>query len=80
MPSFKHAEINGRSVLIPNDPPAAPENPPLTALNKSYRDADTERHDEIASTIKAASGAMKDVMLNRAGRRVQKNLRPNARG
>lgn len=79
MASFKHAQINGRSVLIPDDPPAAPENPPLALLNQNYREADAERNDDIASTIKAASGAMKDVMLNRAGRRVQKNLRPQAR-
>lgn len=79
MPSFKHAEINGRSVLIPNDPPAARENPSLAVLNQNYREADAERQDEIASTIKAASGAMKDVMLNRAGRRIQKNLRPQVR-
>lgn len=69
-------DINGQVAYIPQDDGGGHKNPPLTELNKAYREADRENRDEVDDALKQAHGVMQAALSGRGGRRVQKNLRP----
>ncbi len=77
MGSMRRVQIDGKIVLVPDDPDPGHVNPPLTALNKAARKAEEARREDVTGAVKAASGAMTQALLGRDGRRSQKPLAPH---
>lgn len=75
MSGFRRVLRDGEIVLVPNDPTPALKNPPLTALNQAYREAEAKRREEIGETLEVAQSAFRTALTARNGRRMQKPLR-----
>lgn len=68
--------VTGRVHMVAVEHDPGHVNPPLTKLNQSYLEAQTEHHDDVRNAVKAAGGAVREVLMGRPGRRGQKNVRP----